>query len=157
MFLVSLCFYLCLIHWRHVLSREWRCSWSSADRLCSNYIWVINNLIAYKGATYIIDFKGNSRVNCSLQTYFSIISAYFIMFSEKLTLYSQKVVCLVDITARLQSTVASHYYKRSPKVTQNHIQHIKVKSRTLVTLQWCHISIVVPQITGNLLDYSTVC
>ena len=27
-----------------------RCSRSSADRRCSNYIWVINNLIAHKGA-----------------------------------------------------------------------------------------------------------
>ena len=27
--------------------REWRCSWSSADRRCSNYIWVIKNFIAY--------------------------------------------------------------------------------------------------------------
>ena len=26
---------------------EWRCSWSSADRRCSNYIWVINSLIDY--------------------------------------------------------------------------------------------------------------
>ena len=31
----------------YVLSREWRCSWSSADRRCSNYICVINNFIAY--------------------------------------------------------------------------------------------------------------
>ena len=38
-----------------VLSREWRCSWSSADRRCSNYIWVINNLIAYQSASYIRD------------------------------------------------------------------------------------------------------
>ena len=38
------------LYWSHVFSREWRCSWSSADRRCSNYIWVINNLIAYKGA-----------------------------------------------------------------------------------------------------------
>ena len=37
------------------LSREWRCSWSSADRRCSNYIGVINNLIAYKVASYIRD------------------------------------------------------------------------------------------------------
>ena len=36
-----------------VLSREWRCSWSSTDRH-SNYIWVINNFIAYQGAAYII-------------------------------------------------------------------------------------------------------
>ena len=27
-----------------MLSREWRCSWSSADRRCSNYIRVIDNL-----------------------------------------------------------------------------------------------------------------
>ena len=35
------------------VSREWRCSWSSADRRCSNYIGMINNFIAYKAATYI--------------------------------------------------------------------------------------------------------
>ena len=53
MILVSSCICLCPIYWSRVLSREWRCSWSSADRRCSNYIWVINNLIAYKGAPYI--------------------------------------------------------------------------------------------------------
>ena len=31
-----------------VLSLEWRCSWSSSDRRCSNYTWVINNFIATK-------------------------------------------------------------------------------------------------------------
>ena len=56
MFLLSSCSCLCPIYWSHVLSWEWRCSWSSADRRCSNYIWVINNLIAYKGAAYIRDF-----------------------------------------------------------------------------------------------------
>ena len=30
-----------------------RCIGSSADRRCSNYIWVIDNFIAYQGATYI--------------------------------------------------------------------------------------------------------
>ena len=30
---------LCPVHWSQVLSQEWRCSWSSADRHCSNYIW----------------------------------------------------------------------------------------------------------------------
>ena len=30
-----------------------RCKWSSADRRCSNYIWVINNFIANAGAPYI--------------------------------------------------------------------------------------------------------
>ena len=56
MFFVSPCCCLCPIHWSHVFSWEWRCSWSSADRRCSNYIWVINNFIAYWGASYIRDF-----------------------------------------------------------------------------------------------------
>ena len=28
-----------------------------ADRRCSNYIWIISDFIAYKGATYIIGLK----------------------------------------------------------------------------------------------------
>ena len=56
MFLVTPCSCLRSIHWRQVLSWEWRCSWSSADRRCSNYIWVINNFIAYWGATYMRGF-----------------------------------------------------------------------------------------------------
>ena len=56
MFLASSCSCFRSIHWSHVLSWEWRCSWSSADRRCSNYIWVINNFIAYEGATYIRGF-----------------------------------------------------------------------------------------------------
>ena len=39
--------------WSQMLSRDWRCSWSSADRRCSNYIWVIDNFIA---AAYIRGF-----------------------------------------------------------------------------------------------------
>ena len=45
MLLVSSCSCPNSIRWSQVLSWEWRCSWSSADRRCSNYIWVINNLI----------------------------------------------------------------------------------------------------------------
>ena len=55
MILVSCCRCLCPINWSQVLSRSWRCSWSSADRRCSNYIWVIDNIIAYQGASYIRD------------------------------------------------------------------------------------------------------
>ena len=33
------------IYWNQVWSGWWRCSWSSADRRCSNYIWVINCLL----------------------------------------------------------------------------------------------------------------
>ena len=57
MFLVSSCSCLCAIYQSHVSSWEWRCSRSNADRRCSNYIWVINNLISYKGMTYIRDMK----------------------------------------------------------------------------------------------------
>ena len=55
MILLLSCGRLCPIFWSQVLSREWRCSWSSADRRCSNYIWVIDNLIVYEGASYIRD------------------------------------------------------------------------------------------------------
>ena len=57
MFLVYPCSCLHSIHWGQVLSWEWKCSWSSADRRCSNYIWVINNFIAYWDATYIRGFR----------------------------------------------------------------------------------------------------
>ena len=52
MILVSSCRCFCSIHLSQVLSGEWRCCWSSADRRCSNYIWVINNFIDYWCATY---------------------------------------------------------------------------------------------------------
>ena len=56
MILVSSCSCLCPIHWSHVSSWEWRCSWSSADRRCSNYIWVIKIFIAFSSASYIRGF-----------------------------------------------------------------------------------------------------
>ena len=48
MFPFSPCSCLCPIHWSRLLSRKWRCSWSS-----SNYIWVINSFMTYWGAAYI--------------------------------------------------------------------------------------------------------
>ena len=59
MLLVSSCSCFCPTHWCQVLSREWRCSWSSADRRCSNCIWVINNFTAYKGVSYIRSVTAN--------------------------------------------------------------------------------------------------
>ena len=50
MIVVLSCSCLWPIHWSQVLSWEWRCSWSSANRRCSNYIWEINNCIANSGA-----------------------------------------------------------------------------------------------------------
>ena len=39
--------------WKPGVKLERRCSWSSADRRCSNHIWVVNNFIAFSGAPYI--------------------------------------------------------------------------------------------------------
>ena len=53
MLLVSSSSCLYPIRWSQVLSWGWRCSWSSADRRCSNYIWVINNLTHWGRVTHI--------------------------------------------------------------------------------------------------------
>ena len=71
MLLISSYNYLYPIHWSHVLSQEWRCSWSSVDRWCSNYIWVINNFIIYQSVSYIREFtvgKIKSTVSKPQQT-----------------------------------------------------------------------------------------
>ena len=57
MFLVSSCSCSCPIHSNQVLSREWRCSWSSAERRCSNYNWVINNFVARGLMVYMYIFS----------------------------------------------------------------------------------------------------
>ena len=50
-----------------VSSKKWRCSWSSAVRRCSNYIWVSKNFIAYWGASYI---RGSIlKSYCSVEGY----------------------------------------------------------------------------------------
>ena len=56
----------CPIHWSHVLSQEWRCSWSSADSQCSNYIRKMNNFIANYDAPYI---RGLTVMVCALWGY----------------------------------------------------------------------------------------
>ena len=52
-FLASSCACLCPISWGELLSQEWRFSWNSANKRCSNYTWVINYFIAYLAASYI--------------------------------------------------------------------------------------------------------
>ena len=48
MFLVSSCSCPCPIYWGQVLSQEWGCNRSSANRRSPNFIWVINNLLPTK-------------------------------------------------------------------------------------------------------------
>ena len=54
---------ICPSYWCQVLRREWRCSWSSAERRCSNYIWVIDKSIARYGASYIRDLTVHLHVS----------------------------------------------------------------------------------------------
>ena len=64
-----------------MLSWKWRCSWSSADRRCSNYIWVINNFIAYYGVSYIKDF-----MVCYLPGFLPAMTSTMLSFSLPLVL-----------------------------------------------------------------------
>ena len=72
MFLVSACSCLCAIYWSQLLSRELICSWSNADRWCSNCIWMTNNLIAYWSAAYIRDL---TAYFCSF--FFQVVGVLF--------------------------------------------------------------------------------
>ena len=56
MFLFLSCNCLCPIHWSQALSQKWRCSGSSTNRRCSNYIWVRDTFFTYWSATYIRGF-----------------------------------------------------------------------------------------------------
>ena len=60
-------------------SRKWRCSWSSADRRCANYIWVINNFITYQGVSHVRDLT--VRANLVNRVSWSRTSSYRQMFS----------------------------------------------------------------------------
>ena len=77
LFFLSCCC-LCAIYWSQMLSREWRCSWSSTDRQCSNYIWVVNKFITYQGVSYIRDLTVTRMTNTKL-----INSLYTESFKKK--------------------------------------------------------------------------
>ena len=48
------------MYWSQVLSREWRCSWSSADRWRSKYILSDQRIYCLQGASDISGFDGNT-------------------------------------------------------------------------------------------------
>ena len=68
------------VDWSQVLSWEWRCSWSSADRQCSNYIWVINNFITNSDVSYIRDLT---------VCYFPNVLGHTCVFSDRFWTRSQ--------------------------------------------------------------------
>ena len=88
MIIASSRIWLCPIYGSRVLSREWRCSWSNAARRCSNYIWVINNLFAYKGAPYIRDLTVRLLLsNLSWDTHVYILVLQMSYINELLFLF----------------------------------------------------------------------
>ena len=103
MFLVSSCRCLCPIHWSMVLFREWRYSWSSADRRYCIYILVINKFIAYYVATYVRGLSVDRKCDYhfSLQRWYtnppnsyftlSINKTYDISSHAKLSVYCIQV------------------------------------------------------------------
>ena len=108
-------------------SWEWRRSWSSTDRRCSSYIWVMNNLIAYWGAPYIRELTalelfggvglgggGGALVHWSLITHF----------------YPRTVCWPVCVYTSV--TITCHPFKlESPNVDQ------KCKTPWLRSLRYC--------------------
>ena len=93
MILISSWSRLCPILWSQVLSREWRCSWSSADRRCSNYIWVIDNLITYWGAYYIRDLTVVFPINCA----YGFVVLCFIFFFSTVILRYHSLCLRIDL------------------------------------------------------------
>ena len=75
MIVVLSCSCLWPIHWIQVFSWSLRCSWSSDDKRCSNYIWVIKSGIANSGAPLCERFDGN-EVSHDLQNLWSSICTF---------------------------------------------------------------------------------
>ena len=92
-----------------MLNGEWRCSWSSADRRCSDYIWMINNLIFNQIGSYIRDLMVITT-SCLFQ--------YPIRWRHKIDVYNslialQFVRCLsnhfAELPAQFQGTIFKHF------------------------------------------------
>ena len=97
------------------LSREWRCSWSRSNRRCSNYIWVINNFIAYQGVTYIRDFTVHQVISMFFPSLQYIKGSLFVVINRHV-IHSTSQCCQrwSVITGLIPCTVAHH----SPGLTQ---------------------------------------
>ena len=135
MFLVSSCTCLCPIQWSQVLSRKWRCSWSSADRRCSNYIWVINNFIAHtmdllwEKFLYMkpISFQSKASVVCSVS------AAIFIDFClTKLNVFSQHI-----------GQKTNEYLNSAEQIPRNwNINQLSVLITSWDITEWCSINLL---------------
>ena len=80
MFLLSSHSCLCTIYWSKVLSQEWRCNWSSADRRSSKYIWVINNFIVRRAGLLWSQQDFEWRWSVPLFKCLTVLEFSFILF-----------------------------------------------------------------------------
>ena len=127
-----------------MLSREWRCSWSSADRRCSNYIWVIDNFIAYLGASYIRGFTVVifSQINDSY--------LYYFRWQDRTVDYST----LVQVIGWcLQAT--SNYLNQSWPISMSHYVVTGLGGLTL-HLPWTFRIWVIREISRALYEYRVI-
>ena len=119
MLLVSSCSCLCPIHWSQALSWEWRCIWSTADKRCSNYIWVINNFIAYQGVTYIrglvVDGIINFKSKISLQCKYILHFLFFFHLNCEVNLRLE--VKSLAIKLFIQQCVQANKKEETPKLS----------------------------------------
>ena len=133
MFFVSFCICICPIHWSQVLSREWRCSWSSASRRCSNYIWLIKNFIAHEGGFFIIYLtvyliiETHSYWNGPLVCLFGLWAMFFTnpevnwnevlyMLSPWIFYHQFDLVCRIIWIKPLLSTYITNIYKNNKRL-----------------------------------------
>ena len=75
-YLFSPCSCLCPIHWNQMLSREWRCSWSIADRQLhqsDEQFYCLLRCVIYYRFDGILDLLGLTQIHWSLHHLFDFL------------------------------------------------------------------------------------
>ena len=153
MFFDSACSCLRTIYWSQVFSGEWRCSWSGANRRCSNYIWVINNFIPYSSVPYIRDLTVNGMLGFrplleSLQSFLLVFLIQIIQIrKEKWTKF-----CMSNFTFQINTKVWSRHLDLHIFIAVNSMDKISLPW-TLFHLScfhgYCQVSNINCTLVGN--------
>ena len=105
-----------------MLSREWRYSWSRVDRRCTNYIWVINNFIAYYDANYI-------RCLTVLNPHIIPFETFYLMRPVKG--YKNSLVALTNLAWSEQTHIYTTSHARPPTLWENTRCHTLIWGNTM--------------------------
>ena len=136
MFLVSSRSCLCAIYWNQVLSREWRCSRSSADRRCSNYTWMIKNFIAYWSVNYIRDLTV-TNIEVSISLIFIPSKKIISIASTTDTLSTTTIMITMSKTWRIDKT--SHIIRDLKSVyVCIHCVSFQIYLKQILWVEWLH-------------------